>query len=66
MNKITITVGNVSLPAELNDSPTAQPSWPAPRAYSPVNPVGRVISDATRLRAVKDGTQARLTREDQP
>ena len=41
MNKITITVGNVSLPAELNDS-------------------------ATRLRAVKDGTQVRLTREDQP
>ena len=27
MNKITITAGDVSLPAELNDSPTAQKIW---------------------------------------
>jgi hypothetical protein len=29
MNRITITVGEVSLPAELNDSPTAQKIWAA-------------------------------------
>ena len=29
MPKITITAGNVSLPAELNDSPTAQQIWEA-------------------------------------
>ena len=29
MPKIIITVGNVSLPAELNDSPTAQQIWEA-------------------------------------
>jgi hypothetical protein len=27
MNKITITAGDVSLPAELNDGPTAQQIW---------------------------------------
>ena len=123
MNKITITAGNVTVPAELNDSPTARQIWEAlpikgrantwgdeiyfeipvraeqepaareevavgelgywpvghafciffgptpastderPRAYSPVNLLGRVIGDATRFRAVKDGTHVRLTRE---
>jgi len=29
MNKITITTGDVSLPAELNDNPTAQAVWGA-------------------------------------
>lgn len=29
MNRITITAGNVSLPAELNDSPTAKLIWDA-------------------------------------
>ena len=29
MNKITITAGDVSLPAELNDNPTAQAVWEA-------------------------------------
>ena len=29
MNKVTITAGDVSLPAELNDSPTAQAVWDA-------------------------------------
>jgi hypothetical protein len=29
MNKITITAGDVSLPAELNDHPTAQAVWEA-------------------------------------
>ncbi len=33
-----------------------------PRAYSPVNILGRVIGDATRLRAVQDGTRVRLAR----
>jgi len=124
MNRITITAGGVSLPAELDDSPTAQQIWQAlplegrantwgdeiyfeipvkatqapdarqevavgelgywpvghafciffgptpaslderPRAYSPVNLLGRVIGDATRFRAVKDGTQVKLARQD--
>ena len=78
MNRITITAGGVSLPAELYDSPTAQQIWQAfciffgptpastderPRAYSPVNLLGRVIGDATRFRAVKDGAHVRRTRE---
>jgi hypothetical protein len=124
MNRITITAGSVSLPAELYDSPTARQIWQAlpiegrantwgdeiyfeisvkaeqepgareevtvgelgywpvghafciffgptpastderPRAYSPVNLLGRVIGDATRFRAVKDEARVRLTRED--
>ena len=124
MNRITITAGGVSLPAELDDSPTAQQIWQAlpiegwantwgdeiyfeipvraaqapdarqemavgelgywpvghafciffgptpasanerPRAYSTVNLLGRVIGDATRFRAVKDGTQVKLARQD--
>jgi hypothetical protein len=123
MNKITITAGNLSLQAELNDGPTARQIWEAlpiegrantwgdeiyfeipvkarqepdareevavgelgywpvghafciffgptpaslderPRAYSPVNLLGHVIGDATRFRAVKDGTRVILTRE---
>ena len=124
MNPITISTEGISLPAELNDSPTAQRIWEAlpvegrantwgdeiyfeipvvaeqepdaraevevgelgywpvghafciffgptpvstderPRAYSPVNLLGRVIGDATRFRAVKDGTQVKLARQD--
>jgi hypothetical protein len=122
MQRILITAGPVSLPAELNDSPTAQQVWdalpiegrantwgdeiyfeipvvarqaadaradvavgelgywppghafciffgptpassgPAPRAYSPVNILGRVLDDATAFRAVRDGDPVRLTR----
>jgi len=122
MNKITITAGRVSLPAELNDSSTAgqiwaklpiegaanrwgaeiyfeipvlaeqEPAaraevevgelgyWPAghafciffgptpvstderPRAYNPVNIIGRVHGDATQFRAVLDGTQIKIER----
>lgn len=122
MPRILITAGPISLPAELNDSPTAQQVWdalpiegrantwgdeiyfeipvvarqaadarvdvavgelgywpvgrafciffgptpastgPAPRAYSPVNILGRVLGDATALRAVRDGDSVRLTR----
>ncbi len=122
MNKITITAGQVSLEAELNDSPTAQQIWDAlpiigaantwgdeiyfkipvtapqasdaraevevgelgywpvgrafciffgptpastddrPRAYSPVNIIGRVLGDATRFRAVADNAPIRLVR----
>jgi hypothetical protein len=124
MNRITITAGNVSLPAELDDSPTAQRIWQAlplegwantwgdeiyfeipvkaaqaldarqemavgelgywpvghafciffgptpaslderPRAYSPVNLLGRVIGDTAPFRAVKAGTQVKLARTD--
>ena len=123
MNKITITAGNVTVPAELNDSPTARQIWEAlpiegrantwgdeiyfeipvkakqesdareevavgelgywpvghafciffgptpvstdelPCAYSPVNILGRVIGDATRFRAVKDGARVTLARK---
>ncbi|MGC8781456.1 MAG: cyclophilin-like fold protein [Anaerolineae bacterium] len=122
MPRILITAGNVSLPAELNDSPTARQVWdalpiegrantwgdeiyfeipvvagqaadaradvavgelgywplgrafcvffgptpastgPVPRAYSPVNILGRVLGDATAFRAVRDGEPVRLTR----
>jgi hypothetical protein len=124
MNPIIISIEGISLPAELNDSPTArrilealpiegrastwgdeiyfeipvvaeqEPDaraevevgelgyWPVghafcvffgptpasvderPRAYSPVNILGRVVGDATRLRAVRSGAAARLTRSD--
>jgi len=33
-----------------------------PRAASPVNPIGRVLGDATAFRAVRDGQQVRLSR----
>ena len=33
-----------------------------PRAYSPVNILGRVVGDATRLRAVRSGVAVRLAR----
>jgi hypothetical protein len=122
MNTITLSAGNVSLTAELNDGPTAQQIWQAlpiedeanrwgdeiyfeipikagqepdareqvevgelgycpvghafciffgptpvstdkrPRAYSPVNILGRVTSDATQFRAVKDGARVQITR----
>ena len=124
MNTITLSAGNVSLTAELNDSPTAQQIWQAlpiegeanrwgdeiyfeipvkagqepdareqvevgelgywpvghafciffgptpvstdecPRAYSPVNILGRVIGDATRFRAVKVGMRVQIIRAD--
>jgi len=35
----------------------------APRAYSPVNILGRVIGDATRFHAVKDGARITIARE---
>ncbi len=122
MKQITITTGELSLPAELNDSSTAQQLWdhlpvqgraqtwgdeiyfsipvaaepepearaelevgelaywpmgqafciffgptPAstdqqPRAYSPVNVLGRVLGDATRFRAVLEGALACVER----
>ncbi len=122
MPEIMITAGEISLPAELNDSPTAQQIWEAlpiegranvwgdeiyfeipvmasqaadarvemevgelgywpvghafciffgptpvsvdeqPRAYSPVNVLGRVLGDATRFKTVPNGTLVRLER----
>jgi hypothetical protein len=121
---ITISAGEVSLPAELNDTPTAQQIaaalpiegranvwgdeiyfeipviaeqepdaraevevgelgyWPVghafciffgptpasiderPRAYSPVNILGRVLGDATQFRGVQNGTPVRITAAD--
>jgi len=123
MNKITIRAGNLSMPAELNEQPTARQIWqalpiegrvnrwgdeiyfeipviasqeadareevevgelgywpvghafcvffgptpvsngPRPRAYSPVNILGRVIGDATLFRQVKSGERVVLKAE---
>ena len=120
MNTIIISAGDVSLLAELNDSPTARQIWETlpiegtakiwgdevyfeipvvaeqepdaraevevgelgywpvgrafciffgptpvstderPRAYSPVNVLGRVLGDATCFRAVREGTRVRI------
>ncbi len=124
MNKIIITVGDLTLDAELNDKPTAKKVWGAlpiegranvwgdeiyfeipvkaeqepdaredvevgelgywpvgsafciffgptpvsvggkPRAYSPVNILGRVLGDATKLRGVRQGASVRIIRAD--
>jgi hypothetical protein len=124
VNKITILAGNVSLPAELNESPTARQIWdtlpiagsactwgdeiyfeipvvaeqepdaradvevgelgywpvghafciffgptPAstgerPRAYSPVNVLGRVVGDAALFRTVREGSQVQIIRSE--
>ncbi len=125
MNRIIIAAGSVSLPAELNDSPTAKLIWDTlpiegranrwgdeiyfeipvktgqepdareevavgelgywpvghafciffgptpvssderPRAYSPVNIIGRVVGDATVFRSVKSGEKVVLSKESQ-
>ena len=125
MNPITIFTEGISLPAELNDSPTARRIWEAlpiegrastwgdeiyfeipvvadqepdaraevevgelgywpvghavciffgptpvstderPRAYSPVNILGHVVGDATRLRAMRSGARVRIARSDE-
>ena len=122
MNRIIISAGDISLAAELNDSPTARQIWerlpmagtanvwgeeiyfkipvtakqepdaraqvevgdlgywpvgqafciffgptPAsiderPRAYSPVNVLGRTVGDATQFRRVQDGAPVQLRR----
>jgi hypothetical protein len=42
--------------------PTPVSSGVEPRAYSPVNILGRVLGDATRFRGVRSGTAVRLAR----
>ena len=42
--------------------PTPASAGPKPRAYSPVNILGKVLADATRFRAVKSGSKVRITR----
>jgi hypothetical protein len=42
--------------------PTPASSGEKPRAASPVNPIGRVLGDATALRQVQDGEKVRLGR----
>jgi hypothetical protein len=42
--------------------PTPVSSGPQPRAASPVNPVGRVLGDATEFREVPDGAPVRLSK----
>lgn len=46
--------------------PTPASTGNEPRAYSPVNVVGRILGDATRLRAVPDGAPVRVERESSP
>lgn len=67
MSQVKITAGNVSLPAELNNNPTAQKIWNMlpidnnkPKAYSPVNILGRVLGDATQFRDVPNGALVRV------
>lgn len=42
--------------------PTPVSAGPKPRAYSPVNVVGRVLGDATAFRQVGDGEKVTLAR----
>ena len=42
--------------------PTPASTDERPRAYSPVNILGRVLGDATRLRAVQDGAPVQIAR----
>jgi uncharacterized protein len=42
--------------------PTPASSGEEPRAYSPVNILGRVLGDAARFRGVRSGTAIRLAR----
>jgi uncharacterized protein len=42
--------------------PTPVSTGQRPRAYSPVNVLGRVLDDATQLRGVRDGARVRITR----
>jgi hypothetical protein len=42
--------------------PTPASADERPRAYSPVNILGHVVGDATRLRAVRSGAAVRLAR----
>jgi hypothetical protein len=44
--------------------PTPVSTDERPRAYSPVNIIGRVLGDATQFRAVRGGTLVTLTRAD--
>jgi hypothetical protein len=42
--------------------PTPVSTDDRPRAYSPVNILGRVMGDATAFRSVRDGTKVRIAR----
>jgi hypothetical protein len=42
--------------------PTPVSTDERPRAYSPVNILGRVMGDATAFRSVRDGTKVRIAR----
>ena len=41
--------------------PTPVSTGSEPRAYSPVNILGKVLGDATRFRGVRSGTRVRIT-----
>jgi len=44
--------------------PTPVSTDERPRAYSPVNIIGRVVGDAREFRAVKNGERVRIDRKD--
>ena len=44
--------------------PTPASTGDRPRAYSPVNVLGRVLGDATQFRVVRGGTKVRIERAD--
>jgi hypothetical protein len=44
--------------------PTPASTDERPRAYSPVNIIGRVSGDVTQFRAVRSGAQVRIARTD--
>ena len=44
--------------------PTPASTDERPRAYSPVNILGRVLGDATQFRAVEAGTRVRIARSE--
>ena len=46
--------------------PTPVSTGVEPRAYSPVNILGRVLGDATRFRDVRSGVSVRLARAEGP
>jgi hypothetical protein len=43
--------------------PTPASTDDRPRAYSPVNIIGRILDDASQFRTVRDGDPVRVTRE---
>lgn len=74
MHKIQIAVGDITLNAELNDSATSKKAWVAlpieasanvwgDEIYfeSPVNVLGKLKGDPSRLKGVRSGARVRIS-----